>query len=229
MSRIIFVAMMLAVAIAGCNRFPDLTLQVTANLAPDESNCSVTADQEETLARGIWDLSFVGGYAIWTRIESYLIDNALEIQAPQGNLQVTGFDVTIKLPDGTVPGLSGGLPNPYTVTSNAVIPASDALGGVSTGSALAVGVPSSYQSAVAAAAAAAGFNSIVIDIRANGTTSGGFSQQSPPFSWPIELCTGCMGTTCVAPAEVGDSLGCFPGQDGWAYCNEIVDPPTVTP
>ena len=224
MSRIILVAMMLAVAIAGCDRFPDLTIQVTANLAPDDGSCSVTADQEETLARGIWDVSYVSGYAIWTRIESYLVDNLLETQASSRNIQITGYDVTIKLPDNTILDLGESLPNPYTVTSSAVIPASPAIGSVSTGSALAIGVPSTYQSAVAQAAAAAGFDSIVIDIRANGTTSGGFSQQSPPFSWPIELCAGCMAATCAPPAEVGDGLGCFPGQDGWAYCGEIVDP-----
>ena len=38
MSRIILMAMTLAVTVAGCNRFPDLSIQVTANLQPDESS-----------------------------------------------------------------------------------------------------------------------------------------------------------------------------------------------
>lgn len=224
MSRIIFVAMMLAVAIAGCNRFPDLTLQVTANLQPDDTNCSVSATQEEVVPRGQYDLAIVRDYLMTPRIESYLVDNTIEIQAPQSNISVTGFDVTIKLPDGVIPELSGGLPNPYTVTSTVVIPPSEAIGQVSSGAALARMIPANYHQALVDLSNASGFDSIVIDVRANGTTSGGFSNQSPPFSWPIDFCSGCLGTTCPPPAEVGDGVGCFPGQDNWQYCVEIVDP-----
>ena len=45
MSRFILVPMMLAatlaVTVAGCNRFPDLSIQVTANPQPDATDCGV--------------------------------------------------------------------------------------------------------------------------------------------------------------------------------------------
>jgi hypothetical protein len=226
MSRIILMAIMLAVTVAGCNRFPDLTIQVTANLAPDESSCAIDANQELVLLRGLYDLEAPEfDYFLTPRIESYLVENALEFQAPQSNMTITGFDLTIKLPDGAVPNFGESLPNPYSVTSNAVIPPSDAIGGISRGAAAAPVIPSTYRQAIIDALNASGFTSIVLDVRANGTTSGGFSQQSPPFPWPIEFCEGCLGVTCVAGAE-GEGLGCFPGQDRWAYCAEIVPPTT---
>ena len=224
MSRIIFVVLMLS-ALAGCDRFPDLTIQVTANLAPDEGSCVIDADQDTVLFRGLYDLNIVRDYIVTPRIESYLIDNSLETQAPQTNIQITSFDVTLKLPDGSVPTLAGGLPNPYQVTSSAVIPPSPEAGGVSNGAAAAIAIPASYHSALVSLLNQSGFTSIVLDLRANGTTSGGFSQQSPPFSWPVEFCNGCLGAVCEPPLEVGQAPegSCFPGQDQWVYCAEIAD------
>ena len=51
MRRIILMALVLAVTVAGCNRFPDLSVQITANLAPDESSCSISPEQEAELLR----------------------------------------------------------------------------------------------------------------------------------------------------------------------------------
>jgi hypothetical protein len=223
MRRIILMAILLAVTVAGCNRFPDLTIQVTANLAPDDTTCTIDANQETVLLRGMYDLDAPEfDYIVTPRIESYLIDNSTESQAPQTNFEVTGFDVTIKLPDGSVPEFSEDLPNPYMVTSNAVIAPSEAIGSVSRGAAAARAIPESYRDAIVGALNASGFNSIVIDLRANGHTSGGFSQQSPAFSWPIDFCNGCLGITCIEPLEVGDPAGCFAGQDGWPYCDAVV-------
>ena len=103
MSRIILMAMVLAVTVAGCNRFPDLTIQVSANLVPsDPPECAVVANQELILLRGRYDLSPDApgfDYLIAPQIDSYLYDNSLDTQAPQTNFQVTGFEITIKLPD----------------------------------------------------------------------------------------------------------------------------------
>ena len=224
MSRIILVAMLLAVAVVGCNRFPDLTIQVTANLLPDESDCSFSADQDAVLARGLYDLTILQDYNITPKIESYIFDNALEFQASAGNIQIRSFDVTIKLPDGSIPQLAGDLPNPYQVTTSLVIPPIEAIGDVSAGAALVPVIPSSYNAALSALRADTGFDSIVIDARANGETSGGFSQQSPPFSWPVDFCDGCLGIPCTTD-NADENTGCFPGQDGWTYCSSITAPP----
>jgi hypothetical protein len=229
MSRFILVVMTLAVTVAGCNRFPDLSIQVTANLAPSDSDCSVADDQEEQLLFGVWDRAVVRDYIITPRIVSFLISHAIEFQGEQQNITIDGFEITILLPDGTAPALPDDLPTQYTVATSAFIEANSPGGGGSQSASLAFAIPSSYQSALAGAAADAGFESIAIDIRANGTTSGGFRQQSPPFRWPIEFCTGCLGFECEEPARLGDALGCFPGQDIWGYCAVIIPAPTPTP
>jgi hypothetical protein len=225
MSRFILVptmlAVTLAVTVAGCNRFPDLSIQVVANLQPSD-DCTIDANQEEILFRGRYDLNVVRDYFVTPLIESYLVSNGTEIQGESQNIQINGMEITIVLPDGSIPTLAGELPNPFTVTTSATIPANEASGGVSKGAAAAIAIPASYHSALLAIVADTGFNSIQLDIRANGTTSGGFSQQSAPFRWPVEFCQGCLGIECEEPAKLGDSDGCFPGQDSYQYCAVIV-------
>lgn len=234
MRRIILIAITWAATVTGCDRFPDLSVQVTANLDPG-TQCQVTADQDQILLRGVYDLARYDvvpfSYIINPRIESYIFNNALEFQGAQGNLQITDFDITLRLPDGTVPDFGESLPNPYKETTSAVIPPSNAINGVSRGTASAIGVPASYIAPIFNAAVDAGFDSFIIDIRANGTTSGGFSQQSPTFSWPISFCSGCMGVECDPPLEVGDpqdGQSCLPGQDGYQWCSSIAEEDTGT-
>jgi len=217
--------MTLAVTVAGCNRFPDLSIQVTANLSPSSDDCSVQDDQDEVLPAGLYDLLIIRDYIITPRVESYLVSNALEFQGEQGNVQIHSYEITILLPDGSQPTLAGGLPNPYTVATSAVIPVNESGEGSSQRATFALAIPSSYHSALLAIVADTGFESIAIDIRAKGTTSGGFTQTSGPFRWPIEFCNGCLGTTCEEPAEVLDPVGCFPGQDKWQYCAVIIPAP----
>ena len=239
MSRIILMAILAAATVAGCNRFPDLTVQVTANLAPDGAQCAITEEQEGVVPRGVWDLSYnanqvsVGrtadyGYVMNPRLESYLIDNSLEFQAVSQNFQVTTFDVTIKLPDNTIPALSGGLPNPYRVpAASPFIEANIDENGVSRGFAFIEAIPLSYLGAIQDILNNSPFSTIVLDVRANGTTSGGFSQQSPPYSWPIDLCNTCLAARCEDDGTnaIGDGIGCYPGQDGNQYCSQLVAPP----
>ncbi len=220
MSRIILVAMMLAVTVIGCNRFPDNGLQIVANLPPDDS-CVVGNDQDTRLLRGRYDVTYrdpagePGDYWIAPLLESYLISNSLEFQGEQANLQVDNFDITVFLPDGTVPTLPPELPNPYRVSTSAVLPANES-GSASQEVAAAVGIPGTYQTALFEAAQDAGFASILLEIRAGGTTFGGFSQRSAPFRWPIDFCEGCLNN-CFADADQLES-SCLPGQDVWIYC-----------
>jgi hypothetical protein len=221
MRRFILVALM-AVPVAGCDRFPDLSIQVAANLLPSDSSCTITADQEDVLLGGTIDLSVTRDYVINPQIESYLIDNSLDFQGTQNNMQVDSLDITILLPDHTRPDLGADLPNPYQVTTSVVIPPSTSPGSPSFGAASAIGIPSSYYDALSAIVSSTGFTSIVLEIRANGTTSGGFSNQSPSFFWPVYFCNGCLGIVCEEAGQLDDS--CYPGQDVWQYCASVVPP-----
>jgi hypothetical protein len=208
MRRIILMAMVLAVTVAGCNRFPDNGLQISANLLPDDA-CFVAGDQEERLLRGLWDTNIASDYTIALQLQSYLISNALEFQGEQGNIQVDNYDITLLLADGSAPDL-GGLVNPYRVTTSAFIAAGEAGGDPTPGVGVATGIPADYRDAVVAL----DVDEVVLSIRAGGTTFGGFSQRSAAFRWPVSLCAGCLNN--CASEELDTS--CIPGQDVWPYC-----------
>jgi hypothetical protein len=218
---------MLAVTVVGCDRFPDNGLQIIANLPPDDS-CTLSSDQDIRLLRGRWDVAYrdistgePADYLIAPLLRSYLITNALEFQGEQANIQVDNFDITILTPDGTVLALPAPLRNPYRVTTSAVIPANEDNGQSTDQVAGAIGIPGNYQDAINAILADTGFSSILLDIRAGGTTFGGFSQRSAPFRWPVDVCTGCL-ESCIAD-DIEES--CLPGQDVWPYCTTPIPTP----
>ena len=221
MSRFIFVAMLVAVTVAGCNRFPDNGLQIVANLPPNE-NCVFSADLEVRLLRGGYDISYRRNgqprdYIIAPLLQSYLISNALEFQAEQNNIQVDNFDITILLPDGSMPTLPDGLVNPYRVDTSAVLAAGEEGAAPTEEVAAAIGIPASYQSALQ------GIPSVILEIRAGGTTFGGFSQRSAPFRWPVDICEGCLTVPACTIEQAADS--CLPAQDVWLGCESIIIPP----
>lgn len=217
MRQIILMAMVLAVTVAGCNRFPDNGLQITANLVPDDS-CLVSGDQDTRLLRGLYDLGFrdlagnPASYLVALGLTSYLVSNALEFQGEQMNLQVDNYDITILLPDGSQAPLPEGLVNPYRVTTSAVIPATVPGGTPAQDVGVGIGIPGSYADALLDLFPDGG--SVVLEIRAGGTTFGGFSQRSAPFLWPVDLCVGCLNN-CLSE-DLAES--CLPGQDIWPYC-----------
>jgi hypothetical protein len=222
MSRFILVAMMVAVTVAGCNRFPDNGLQIRANLPPDDS-CLFSAEQDTRLLRGSYDISYRNAlsgepsdYIIAPLLESYLVSNALEFQGEQNNLQVDNFDITILLPDGSP---LEGVVNPYRVDTTAILEVTE--GSVTQEVAAAIGIPASYQSALV------GIPSVILSIRAGGTTFGGFSQRSAPFRWPVDICEGCFSLLVCTPELFLEQ--CLPGQDGSPGCLSIADPLPVTP
>jgi hypothetical protein len=214
MRRIILMAMVLAVTVAGCNRFPDNGLQISANLLPDDS-CFVEPDQDSRLLRGLWDVSYrapgggIPDYGIALQLLSYLVSTSLEFQADQNNIQVDNYDITILRADGSKPDL-GGLTNPYRVTTSAVIGSTEPGGDPIPGVGFATGIPGDYQDALVALE----LSEILLSIRAGGTTRGGFSQRSAAFLWPVSLCAGCLNN--CASEDLEDS--CLPGQDVWPYC-----------
>jgi hypothetical protein len=215
--------MMVAVTVAGCDRFPDNGLQIVANLPPDDS-CVFAADLEVRLLRGRYDISYLNlasgelsDYIIAPLLESYFISTALEFQAEQGNLQVTNFDIKILLPDGSLPTLPADLVNPYRVDTTAVLPVSE--GEAPTREvAAAVGIPASY------GAALRGIPSVLLEIHAIGTTFGGFTQRSAPFLWPVDICEGCLTRRVCTPEQAEES--CLPGQDIWIGCESVFIDPT---
>jgi len=106
-----------------------------------------------------------------------------------------------------------GLPNPFTVPVGGVaVPSGDGMsGGEAIGSAQII--PPAY---VADLAAAAGTDAmIIVSITAIGTTLGDAEVVTDEFTYPIQLCSGCLVLGCLVDEE-GENLcqpACMPGQD----------------
>jgi len=225
MSRFILVATTLALTVAGCDRFPDNGLQIAAMLEPDD-NCELSTSSRQ-LSGGLYDVSAPTDYVIAPLLWSYLISNALEFQAEPSNLEVNRFELTLLLPDGSKIDVPG--PNPYSEATSAFIAANRAAQAVSQAWSVGTGIPVAYQDALRAIAPVPGSTTqrttILLDVRAIGTTVGGFTQTSARFRWPIALCNGCL-TKAECTQEEADA-GCFPGQDGNYYCESISAPPAT--
>lgn len=108
---------------------------------------------------------------------------------------------------------AGGLPNPFTIPVGGVaVPSGD---GMSSGEAVGLTqiVPAAYTADLAAAAGTDA--QIIVSITAIGTTLGDAEVVSAPFTFPIQLCSGCLVTGCLMDEE-GEPLcipACDPGQD----------------
>lgn len=243
MHRFIIVALAV-LAVVSCDRFPDNGLQI-GGMLPLSDDCSADPGSDERLALGVWDVQAPFGdnqriaqYVVSLLLENYIISRATDIQAEQNNLQVTNLEITLQTPDGANLVLPEGFPNPYSVTASANLPAADD-GSFTTAAAITVAVPSTYRQPVADAVFGAGFDQLIINIRAIGTTMGGFTQKSGSFSWPVTLCSGCLDlcpTQGAANALTELALAallsaCLPGQDGHAYCQFVpeVQDPVLTP
>jgi len=242
MHRFIIVALAV-LTVASCNRFPDNGLQI-AGMLPLEGDCTLDSGTDVRQTLGVWDIQAPFGdfpriaqFGVSPLLENYIISRSTEIQAEQNNLTVTSLEITLQTPDGANLVLPDGLPNPYSVTASASLPVAvdDSF---SSAAAFTIGIPPSYTQAVADAVFAAGFDQVIINIRAVGTTMGGFTQKSGSFPWPVTLCDGCFDL-CPTQQDANNLTelalaallaSCLPGQDGYRYCQfEPELPPVVIP
>ena len=102
-----------------------------------------------------------------------------------------------------------GLPNPYTVPASGFIPSSD---GTTIGEGIGTIqiIPPIYGEAMRDLAG----SRIVAVVQAIGVTAGNAEVISPPFHWPIELCSGCLFACVMDDEGVAQCMpSCFAGQD----------------
>jgi hypothetical protein len=241
MDRFIIVALVV-LTVASCNRFPDNGLQI-AGMLPVEDTCVLDPSTDVRQTLGIWDVQAPFGtdpriaqFGVTPLLENYIISRSIDIQAEQNNLQVTSLEITLQTPDGLNLVLPEALPNPYSVTASVSLPVAED-GSFSSGAAFTIGVPPSYRQAVADAVFGAGFDQLIIRMRAKGTTMGGFTQTSGPFFWPVTLCDGCFdicptqqAANALTELQIAALLSaCLPGQDGYVYCQFVPELPLVAP
>ena len=177
-------------------------LAIRAALASNE-DCSVS---DTVLVKGSWDVASAEDYRALLAIE-WLTTPDPDARFP--SVTITSCNVTLEALDGARLSLDG-FPNPYSVTANTVIPASNGEE-PAIGTAFVPGIPSPFAPAISDL----GLDEIVLQIVVNGTTSSGDRLFSEPFPLRLDLCDGCGATDCPPDAEP-----CLPGSNGEPWCRE---------
>ena len=214
MRRLLIVGALIVTAY-GC-RDTDVGVQILGIIPPDE-NCVFEPDSDVRLTGGTWDIDFPNpqfpaDYLTSPVVANQLVSRALDTQAEMNTVRIEFFEVDLQAVDGTRLD-TGGLPNPYSTRTSAVIPVS--LGDVATNEvAVGPGIPSAYAGVVGDLIGPNGFGEVVMSLRAVGRTAGGLGIRTVRLDWPVIVCRGCL----FACGPGSTPTNCIPGQDGREWC-----------
>lgn len=183
-------------------------LVVAGNLRVDDMCLAVPTGA--LLGYGTYDVAFPHPYLVAPLFRSGLVSRTAVPGPPTtepNDIQVMGADVTITADGAAIAGVAA-----YTVPMTAFVPAA-----VDGETSLATGLVEAIPSAIGVALAAlapAGRPTIVVTMTFYGRTTGGTDITAGPWSWPVELCLGCLEVPC---ATMIAETQCFAGQDGYVY------------
>lgn len=187
-------------------------LSIVAILSRDD-RCQVDAGSSDELDRGLYDVAYPANYFISALLESSRVRDAERPGREPANVQVQSYTIALLLPDETPLDLPEQLYSPFSTSTSAILDENEAIGDVTREVGAAIGIPLSYQDALKQAVLDRGGSTVILEIYASGTTSGGARQRSPRIRLPVDLCEGCLES---CPAQGGQP--CQPGQDGESYC-----------
>jgi hypothetical protein len=158
------------------------------------------------VGRGVYDVAFPHGYYVAPLFNSWLIGRAAVRpsmpMAETNGIQIEGAEVELTAQDGSSLPIAT---TAYTVAASAYVPpALGILPGAGTG--LVEIIPASVGTELAGALGS-GATTVVARVTFFGRTTGGTVIDASPWTWPIDVCTGCLeapcGTMLVSPCLVG--------------------------
>jgi len=219
--RALSIALCCAALAAGCFSsaeeeqpiaFVDANLPLTGDCEVDLSDI----DSASYLPTGLYDISGGSGYCArdyetHLRIQSYYRGDERDRRGP-AILQVHRAEVTLKTKDGdALDFLDADLPNPFQqITGVSLFPNPNDEPSIA--SITVQAIPADYAPLLAVLVD----QSIVADIELFGTTTYDVDVGFEPFSYPIELCDGCL-TACASDApddRTADQCDDDAAQDG---------------
>ena len=186
------------------------SLEILGVVAPD-AKCTYSTEDGQALEMGSWDLASPDDYSIVLVIENLLESEvANPLQGELNRIQVTSIHITLLEPNGT-PLELGDLPNPFSAAASGVVPpmGSEQAPRAAVG---AVGVPSSFASALAAL----DLEELVVALEARGSTTRGDDARSLPLPFTVRLCGECLLEVCAGSKPPG--AACTPGRNGDPWC-----------
>lgn len=177
---------------------------------PLDSMCQASPDGEEFIPQGLFDVGqnkpdgCVRSYTVSLLVNSNLQTNfdpsvgrsepnVLQFHSAEVKL-TTINDETIEFATAAD---EPALPNPFLVTCNTTLFPSQAAGMATQGIASVEAIPAAYAPFLRTAFTKGGINGTIrAEIQIFGTTTGDVDVQTAPFTYPIEICNGCL-TTCL--------------------------------
>lgn len=196
-------------ALVGCVD-DNVSVFVSGNLAPmiEETSCTYDPGSASQLSQGTLDVSFGGTFELHPVIQNQLQQRGASGRAETNGVRITRAEVTIEGLDG-LPVDFAGLPNPFSVPMTVYIPpaASEDSPGLGTGSITAI--PADYTLSLPIAEGST--TTVVVAVRLIGNTLGDIDIETGDWTYPVEICNGCL-LQCPVDAET-TLVSCNPGQD----------------
>jgi hypothetical protein len=208
--RPLFIAVLAAAAVSSACVDDNPGLVIAGNVKADDT-CVFAASASTLVAYGVYDVAIPHPYLVAPLFRSGLIGRGDPTvpRAEPNDIQIEGAVVELTaVGGGGVPGLAT---TSYSVAMSAFVPAGlDGNAGEATGlvEAIPMGVGAELASAVGAVP-----TTIVANMTFFGHTMGGTAVDASPWSWTLEVCSGCLAAPCGTLLEGV----CFAGQDGYQY------------
>jgi hypothetical protein len=194
------------------------SLVVLGNLQPDLM-CVVSANSEVYVLHGRYDVAGPSpGYVVNMRVASQLVPRAsnrsVQPRAEPNHVLIEGAVVTLSGGGGAP--LPAGISSSYTVSVAATIPVGGT-GGVGFGVVPVVAIPPSVAAQLAAAVPTRGaVVDVDVTIELFGRTAGDVTVAADPWTWPVQVCNGCLDNCALAAVMM---TMCAGGYDNFLYCS----------
>ncbi len=209
--RRLVIAVLAAAAAASAGCVDDNPGLVVAGNVQADDMCLFAPTGGSLVAYGVYDTAVGRPYVVAPLFRSGLVSRTAVAASPRAqpnDIAIEGAVVEITAVDGAaLPGVTSS----YTVAMSAFVPTSvDGEPGVGTG--LVEAIPASVGLELAAATVGVP-TTIVVNMTFFGHTTGGTAIDSNPWSWTVQVCSGCLEVACSTML----TAQCFAGQDGYAY------------
>jgi len=210
--RRLVIAVLAAAAAASTGCVDDNPGLVVAGNVRADDMCLLAPTGGSFVAFGVYDTAVVRPYLVAPLFRSGLVSRTAVAGPPRAepnDIAVEGAVVELTAVDGSA--LPGVASSSYTVAMSAFVPtAVDGQAGVGTG--LVEAIPASVGLELAASTFGVP-TTIVVTMTFFGHTTGGTAIDSTPWSWTVQVCSGCLEVACSTML----TEQCFGGQDGYPY------------
>lgn len=217
-------------AVTACSD-ADTGIFVEGVIAPRQPECTVSADPgSDHVGRGLLDVAFSLDYTAWLLVGNQFTPRGDKEQVRTETMHFVAQGAEVELLGSDLEPLDGSQSTFTVPVSGFVAPTSAESPGF--GVVLTTLIPQAVgQSLRNDLEGTSNSRTVVVEVRVFGETVGGTEVESSVFTFPIDVCSGCLvsfpldaltqdvdGLACIADAEEVDAAPCRFGQDEGIDC-----------